>query len=51
MGFAELPDTTQERPRVMFQDIVHDGLIGTDFLGRYCYTFDVSRERILLASP
>jgi hypothetical protein len=44
------PDTTQHAPRVMFQKIIYDGLIGTDFLKRFRYTFDVRRQRLVLDS-
>lgn len=43
------PLTTQRAPRVMFQQIIHDGLIGTEFLDRFCYSFDVPREQLVLA--
>jgi hypothetical protein len=49
LELAGLPGTRQERPRVMFQDIVHDGQVGTDFLDRYRYTFDVGGAQLLLA--
>ncbi len=42
------PQTTQHTPRVMFQQIIYDGLIGTDFLNRFRYTFDVRRQRLVL---
>lgn len=29
--------------------IIYDGLIGTDFLNRFRYTFDVRRQRLVLA--
>ncbi len=42
------PETTQQAPRVMFQQIIYDGLIGTDFLNRFRYSFDVRRQRLVL---
>jgi predicted aspartyl protease len=45
---AAAPGTAQTRPRVQFQDIIHDGLIGTDYLERYRFSFDVSGERMVL---
>lgn len=45
---AEAPLTAQESPRTMFQDIIHEGLIGTEFLDRFIYSFDVSRSRMVL---
>jgi len=45
---ADAPQTTQEAPRVMFQDIIYDGLIGTDYLGRYRVTYDIAGGRLIL---
>lgn len=45
---AAAPDTAQSRPRVQFQNIIHDGLIGTDYLERYRVTFDVPGARLML---
>ncbi len=42
------PRTIQRAPRVMFQPIIYDGLLGTDFLNRFRYTFDVRHGRLLL---
>jgi hypothetical protein len=42
------PETTQEAPRVIFQDIIHDGLVGSDFLYRYRFSFDLRGERMVL---
>ncbi len=36
----------QENPRVMFQDIIYDGLIGHDFLKRYTVSFDIENSRM-----
>jgi hypothetical protein len=44
----DAPLSRQERPRVLFQDIVHDGLIGADYLDRFRYTVDIGREQLLL---
>jgi hypothetical protein len=46
---ADAPETAQRRPRIQFQDIVHDGLIGTTYLERYRFSIDVSGERVVLA--
>jgi len=45
---ADAPQTAQEAPRVMFQDIIYDGLIGTDYLGRYRVTYDIAGGRLIL---
>jgi hypothetical protein len=46
--FAAAPQSRQENPRVLFQDIIHDGLIGAEYLDRFRYTVDVRREQLLL---
>ncbi len=45
---AAAPGSRQEEPRVFFQDIVHAGLIGSDYLDRFRYTVDVERAQLLL---
>jgi hypothetical protein len=50
-GWAALggfPTLRQTRPRVMFQDIIHDGLIGDDFLKHYVVTYDLPHSRLIL---
>ena len=46
---AGAPELVQDDPQVMFQEIIHDGLIGKDFLARYAVTFDLPGSRIVLA--
>jgi hypothetical protein len=46
--FAAAPQSRQLDPRVLFQDIIHDGLIGADYLDRFRYTVDVRHEQLLL---
>ena len=46
---AAAPETAQKAPRVQFQDIIHDGLVGADYLERYRLSFDVSGARMVLA--
>jgi hypothetical protein len=41
------PAVGQERPEVMFQRIVHDGLVGDSFLRRQAVTYDVADARIV----
>ena len=48
---AAAPETAQTQPRVMFQEIIHDGLIGSEYLGRYRSSFDVTGARLILSSP
>lgn len=38
----------QSGGRVMFQQIIHDGLIGDDFLKQFIVTFDLSHSRMIL---
>ncbi len=42
------PHLAQDDPDVMFQRIVHDGLVGDAFLQRHVVTFDVAGAAILL---
>jgi hypothetical protein len=46
---ATAPQTAQTAARVQFQDIIHDGLVGTDYLERYRVTLDVSGARLILS--
>jgi hypothetical protein len=46
---AAAPQTAQSQPRVQFQDIIHDGLIGTDYLERYRLHFDLTGARMILS--
>lgn len=48
VALADAPQTAQEAPRVMFQDIIYDGLIGADYLGRYRVTYDIAGGRLIL---
>ncbi|MCY1142358.1 retropepsin-like aspartic protease [Actinoplanes sp. Pm04-4] len=45
---AAAPDTAQAGARVHFQEIIYDGLIGSDYLDRYCYTMDFDGGRMFL---
>jgi Aspartyl protease len=44
------PHLSQDAPAVMFQRIIHDGLVGDAFLRRFAVTFDVAGERFALAA-
>src|SRR5262245_56441965 len=46
---AGAPELAQDDPHVMFQRIIHDGLIGDAFLRRFLVTFDVAGETMVLA--
>lgn len=43
------PETRHLSPQVIVQDIIHDGLVGTDYLERFRYTFDVAAEALVLS--
>jgi hypothetical protein len=43
------PQTAKQAPRVMFQEIIHDGLVGSEFLYRYRFSFDLAGERMVLS--
>jgi Aspartyl protease len=45
---AAAPHTAQQAPRVQFQDIIYDGLLGADYLDRYRYTMDFDGARMFL---
>lgn len=45
---AAAPQTAHERPRVQFQDIIYDGLVGTDYLDRFRMTVDLTGARLTL---
>lgn len=47
---AAAPQTVQTAPRVMFQDIIYDGLVVTDYLQRYRVTYDIVGGRLILHS-
>jgi hypothetical protein len=46
---ADAPQTAHDAPRVIFQDIIHDGLVGTGYLERFRLTVDFAGERLILA--
>jgi hypothetical protein len=45
---ADAPQTAHDRPRVIFQEIIYDGLVGTDYLERFRLTVDFAGERLIL---
>jgi len=49
VAFAGAPEQAHAGLDVMFQEIIHDGLVGTDLLSRYVITYDLGRDRILVA--
>lgn len=51
LSFGAAPAMPRTQLRVMFQEIIHDGLIGTDVMSSFVMTFDVARSRVILAEP
>lgn len=47
VGATEL---AQARPEVIFQRIIHDGLVGDAFLRRQAVTYDLARSRLIFGS-
>ncbi len=45
------PQIFQEAPVAMFQEIIYDGLVGTDFLRRYAVGFDLRVPSITFSPP
>lgn len=45
------PNFSQPSPEVMFQDIIHDGLVGDAFLRNFNVTYDLERSRMLFSEP
>lgn len=43
------PEVSQADPDVMFQDIIHDGLLGSAFLRSFAVTFDLANERLVFS--
>ncbi|HEY3559292.1 MAG TPA: retropepsin-like aspartic protease [Kribbella sp.] len=42
------PETAHSSPRVQFQEIIHDGLVGAGYLERFRTTLDVTGARLVL---
>jgi len=42
------PETAHRSPRVIFQEIIHDGLVGSEYLYRYRFSFDLAGGRMIL---
>lgn len=51
IAIAGAPQTELREPTVMFQEILLDGLVGTDFLDRYVQTYDTTRGVMTLMTP
>jgi hypothetical protein len=42
-------ETAQPGATVIFQEIIHDGLVGAEYLYRYRFSFDLAGERMVLS--
>jgi hypothetical protein len=51
VSVAAAPSIGQRDPRVMFQEIIYDGLVGDTFLRSYDVTYDLDRGRMYFADP
>ncbi|KIG11945.1 hypothetical protein DB30_02246 [Enhygromyxa salina] len=49
VAFEGAPGSARAGLAVMFQEIIHDGLVGTDLLSRCVVTYDLPRGRILVS--
>lgn len=41
---------SQENPKICFENIIYDGVIGIDFLNSFVITFDIQNKRLLISS-
>jgi hypothetical protein len=48
---AGAPEMKQENPKVMFQKIIHDGLVGHDYFKNFVVTYDLPNSQMILAKP
>ena len=48
LTFGEGEGPGAEGLEVMFQSIIHDGLIGTDYMNRFVLTWDLEGERLIV---
>lgn len=49
VAFEAAPHQARQGFDVMFQEIIHDGLVGKEFLSSFTLTYDLARERIIVA--
>ncbi len=48
LTFQAAPTLRRSGLRAMFQEIIHDGLIGTELMSSYVMTYDLPRSRVLI---
>lgn len=51
VAFARAPSQVRQGMDVMFQEIIHDALVGKEFLSSFTLTYDLARERVIVAEP
>ncbi|MGH3170151.1 MAG: hypothetical protein ACRDN0_30250, partial [Trebonia sp.] len=49
ISLTAAPAFRQRDPQVMFQKIIHEGLVGDGFLRNFVTTFDLARSRMIFA--
>jgi hypothetical protein len=49
ISLTDAPAFRQHGPQVMFQQIIHDGLIGDEFLRNFVTTYDLAKSRMIFA--
>lgn len=49
VGFAATPSQSRQDLEVMFQEIIYDALVGKEFLASFTLTYDLARERVIVA--
>jgi hypothetical protein len=51
LSVSTAPRVVQRDPKVMFQDIIYDGLVGDSFLRSYDVTYDLARSQMIFGDP
>ncbi len=46
----DAPSISQKKPDVMFQKIIHDGLIGNSFLKQFTVTYDLAHSQMIFSN-
>jgi len=49
VGLVADPSFAQRNPKVMFQDVIYDGLVGQSFLRQYTETYDIPHSTMIFA--
>lgn len=51
VAFEAAPSQSRQGLDVMFQEIIHDALVGKEFLSSFTLTYDLARQRVIVAEP